>query len=805
MSKDKLVISGTGCALADFLYNGISFNSPKFKKYLSEKAGDGGLSPGKLVFTEELEKYSGLLYQEIIGDIIGHRIHDACNVGGPSIVSLIHASQLLYSLEYEVKFFGMAGDDETAKTIFEIVSKTPLNIDNYLSKNKKTTPFTHVLSDPTYDNGHGERTFINNIGAAWEFTPRHLDNGFYNSDIVCFGGTALVPQIHDNLTELLAKAKKNNCISMVNTVFDFRNEKNNPTKPWPLGKSDESYRLINILIMDREEALRLSGRNTIEEASKFFKTTEVSSFIITNGANNIHIWSGGGLFEKQELIQMPVSRRVTEEIRSNPDQKGDTTGCGDNFAGGIISSLAWQLKTRKKGQLSLIEALSWGVASGGFTCFTIGGTYLEKTPGEKLARVKEIQRDYLHQIENQIKTVPRKKILIFGAGKIGRSFIGQLFSRGGYEVVFVDVAEQIIDELNLKKSYNVIIKSDKGEELIKIENVRGVHTTDEEMIVNELVTAEILAVSVGLNGLGKIFPLVANGLVERQKAGKNYALDIIIAENMRNADKYFRNELLKYLPGNYPIDKLVGLVETSIGKMVPIMQKQQMEEDILQIFAEPYNTLILNKKAFRNPIPEIEGLAPKENMKAWVDRKLFIHNLGHSAAAYIGYIFNPNMIYVYEALAIPEIFRNVRETMLQAAEILIKKYPGEFTLKDLDEHINDLLSRFQNKALGDTIFRVGCDLKRKLGPEDRLSGAIKSAIELDLPFEKILYALICGCHFRAKDESGNMLKEDVEFDNRYRGDIKSILTEVCGFNKTNNNQIFQEAETIDRILKNIRV
>ena len=66
-------------------------------------------------------------------------------------------------------------------------------------------------------------------------------------------------------------------------------------------------------------------------------------------------------------------------------------------------------------------------------------------------------------------------------------------------------------------------------------------------------------------------------------------------------------------------------------------------------------------------------------MKAWVDRKLFIHNLGHSAAAYLGYVHNPGFIYLYEALAVPELYKDVRETMLQAADILLNKYPGEFT------------------------------------------------------------------------------------------------------------------------------
>jgi len=398
MKQKKIVISGTGCALADFLYNGVSFESNAFKKYLSKKPGDGGLNPGKLVFTEELEKFAGKPYPEIIKEIIGNRTPDAFNVGGPSLVSLIHASQLLENEEYEVKFFGMAGNDEIAARIFDIIRQTPLNSKNYLATSRHASPFTDVLSDPDFDNGHGERTFVNNIGAAWDYSPEQVSPDFFDSHIVSFGGTALVPQLHDNLTPLLEKAKKNNCITVVNTVFDFRNEKSNPGQPWPLVSLNENYGLIDVLIMDREEALRISGQKSIGEAAGFFASTSVSSFIITNGAEDLTTWSRGCLFEKTEIIRLPVSTMITSELQSNPRRKGDTTGCGDNFAGGILASLAWQLKKKGKGQFGLIDAISWGIASGGFCCFTVGGTYLENTPGDKRNEVWQIQKEYLIQI-----------------------------------------------------------------------------------------------------------------------------------------------------------------------------------------------------------------------------------------------------------------------------------------------------------------------------------------------------------------------------------------------------------------------
>jgi mannitol-1-phosphate 5-dehydrogenase len=393
-------------------------------------------------------------------------------------------------------------------------------------------------------------------------------------------------------------------------------------------------------------------------------------------------------------------------------------------------------------------------------------------------------------------------MLLFGAGKIGRSFIGQLFSLGGWEVVFADVIKPLIDELNLKGRYRIIIK-EEVESVIWVENVRGVWAMDTEAITRELCSADLAAVSVGLNGLPAIMPLIAGGLRERYRSFPDKSLDIIIAENLRNAAHYFEGELTRLLPPEYPFHRLVGLVETSIGKMVPIMQEKDLREDALQVFAEAYNTLILDKKGFKNPVPAIKGLAPKENMKAWVDRKLFIHNLGHAAAAYLGYGYNPAFRYIYEVLEVPRLYEKIRQVMLQSAEALFRKYPGEFTLDSLTVHIDDLLKRFRNHALGDTIFRVGCDLTRKLSPHDRLVGAIRLAEEMDVPFDLILETLVSACHFRANDENGKMFPADIVFAETCRKGIHQVLTGICGFNRVGDQQLIIQAEDLEKYLNQV--
>lgn len=397
MNEKVIKIAGVGCALADYLYTKVKFESNEFSQYLSKQVGDGGLSPGKLVFTEELEQFSSKPYAQILSDIIGHNSFDNFNIGGPALVSLIHAAQLLPKNGFETSYYGCIGDDKTGELIFELVTKTPLNTENYIKILGKQTAFTDVLSDSSFDYGNGERTFVNNIGASWDYSSDMLPDSFFDAQIVCFGGTALVPQIHDNLTYLLQKAKANNAITVVNTVYDFRNEKKNPGYSWPLGKTNESFTLIDLLIMDCEEALKISDTNTIDDAACYFEK-QLSAFIITNGSKNLIAYSNGDLFKPVEKSAFPVSKKIVAELKSENALTGDTTGCGDNFVGGIIASLALQLSQKPIGNFDLIESLSWAVASGGFACFYAGGTYFEKNAGEKLGKIQSYQIDYLTQL-----------------------------------------------------------------------------------------------------------------------------------------------------------------------------------------------------------------------------------------------------------------------------------------------------------------------------------------------------------------------------------------------------------------------
>ncbi|MBO7120542.1 MAG: carbohydrate kinase family protein [Bacteroidaceae bacterium] len=401
-------ISGVGCCLLDRIYGSIDFHSDAFRKYLSMKAGDGGLEPGKLTFEEELERFAGQHFaSEILPLLTNGCKADKENIGGPCIVALINASQFAYK-ESEVSFYGCRGDDEVGADLLQKLTQTSLDLSHYRIEKNSETASTSVLSDPNYDNGHGERTFVNTIGASWHYLPDEVDESFYDSEICVFGGTALVPRIHQELSSMLKRAKAKGCITIVNTVYDFINEKKNPDKRWPLGESDESYQFIDLLLVDHEEALRLSGCQDIPSAIAFFREKGTGAVVVTNGAHNISLWADSPLFGKVMEQTMPVSEAVGNAIKAG--KKGDSTGCGDNFAGGIIGSLAMQISltpilSKREGgttnnvrcSFDLREACRWGIVSGGFACFYYGGTYLEEKEGEKLAQLQALYDQYLKQ------------------------------------------------------------------------------------------------------------------------------------------------------------------------------------------------------------------------------------------------------------------------------------------------------------------------------------------------------------------------------------------------------------------------
>jgi mannitol-1-phosphate 5-dehydrogenase len=339
-----------------------------------------------------------------------------------------------------------------------------------------------------------------------------------------------------------------------------------------------------------------------------------------------------------------------------------------------------------------------------------------------------------------------KEIMIFGAGNIGRSFLTPLFLDGGYRVTLVDINESLLALLDERGSYPLVIRSNEQDRELSVTGYKTLPLRREQEIITKLNQVNLIASSVGQKGLPSLCALLKKALPLRDALSP--PLDLILAENIREGAEFCRN-LIGEVKG---IEKL-GLVETSIGKMVPLLSKEEREKDPLKLFAESYNTLILDRDGFLGNPPQSKDIKLVSPIKAYVDRKLFIHNLGHAAAAYLGRAAHPEKTMIWEVLEDANLKSQVKETMEQAAAALLAEYPGVFTERALKDHINDLLDRFSNRALGDTVYRVGRDLKRKLSTHDRVMGAISLAEKYNLPHDAIERVRDRAFHFGKSEPS----------------------------------------------------
>ena len=341
----------------------------------------------------------------------------------------------------------------------------------------------------------------------------------------------------------------------------------------------------------------------------------------------------------------------------------------------------------------------------------------------------------------------------YGGGNIGRGFIGPLFAAAGYHVCFVDVNTALIEAINLRKSYTQAVVSDDGEREYTVTNISGVDGRNTAAAARAVADAAVMATAVGVNVLPLIATVLAEGFRLRMIEGRP-KLDVIICENLLHANKYFRDLVAELLDPEEKawMDLNVGFVEASIGRMVPVMTEEMQRGDLLRVCVEPYAELPVDAEAIRGELPQCPQIHPFTPFEFYILRKLYLHNMSHSLVAYLG--MREGYTAISASVEDPLIKLFATRAMNESKQALALRFGTD--RRALDEHADDLLLRFANRALGDTAARVGRDTKRKLSPGDRYAGAIGLCIE-----QQVLPVYICtgaaaALFFEDKDDVASM-------------------------------------------------
>ncbi|MDC7953762.1 mannitol-1-phosphate 5-dehydrogenase [Liquorilactobacillus mali] len=324
------------------------------------------------------------------------------------------------------------------------------------------------------------------------------------------------------------------------------------------------------------------------------------------------------------------------------------------------------------------------------------------------------------------------KAVHFGAGNIGRGFIGETLAANGFEIEFVDVNETIIDALNEKKSYTIQL-ADESQKEITVTNVRGINNAkNPEKVVQAIADADIVTTAIGPKILKFIAPLIADGIVARKAAGNKNKIDVIACENMIGGSQNLKKEVYTHLADEDQkyADEAVGFPNAAVDRIVPL----QKHEDPLFVSVEPFKEWVVDEHQMKAPEIKLKSVEYAPDLEPYIERKLFSVNTGHATVAYTGKYKGYSDI--GSAIVDEQVLEQLKRVLKETGDLLITKW--NFDRESHEAYQRKIIGRFENKYLSDDIARVGRTPIRKLGYDERFIRPIREAKDRGLSYEALL-------------------------------------------------------------------
>lgn len=364
----------------------------------------------------------------------------------------------------------------------------------------------------------------------------------------------------------------------------------------------------------------------------------------------------------------------------------------------------------------------------------------------------------------------KKNAVHFGAGNIGRGFIGKLLADADIAVTFADVNEPLVDQLSHQQEYKVKVVGSECK-METVSHVTAVNSASEALI-ERIIKTDLVTTAVGPTVLDIIAKTIAKGLSARFAAGNTQPLNIIACENMVRGTTHLKQQVYQFLTTEeqQQADALVGFVDSAVDRIVPPLQAAN--DDPLEVTVESFSEWIVDEQQFKGEIPQIEGMEKTDNLMAFVERKLFTLNTGHCITAYLGCLKGHRTI--REAIEDPSIHAQVKQAMQESGEVLIRRYGFDRALHSA--YIEKILSRFANPYLVDEVDRVGRQPLRKLSANDRLIKPLLGTIEYSLPNGMLLKGIAAALKYRnSSDPQAIELQQNIE-----KEGVRSTLARYTG-------------------------
>jgi mannitol-1-phosphate 5-dehydrogenase len=355
----------------------------------------------------------------------------------------------------------------------------------------------------------------------------------------------------------------------------------------------------------------------------------------------------------------------------------------------------------------------------------------------------------------------------FGAGNIGRGFVGLILHRAGYQVVFADVVDELIDALNSTPSYLVKEVGFEPAEH-RVDNYRAINSrSDEPAVVAEIASADIVTTAVGPTVLKFVAPVILAGL--RQRPDGAAPLAVMACENAINAT----DVLVGHMRSQAPEEEWPALAakavfaDTAVDRIVPAQSGGGLD-----VTVETYFEWAIERPPFQGNEPSIPDATWVDDLAPYIERKLFTVNTGHAATAYHGFVRGIKKL--SDALADDVVRTAVEGVLSETRQLLVAKH--EFSDEAQQAYVDKILQRFANPYLPDTVDRVGRQPLRKLSRSERLIGPAAELADRGVRPQHLLATVEAALSFDVPDDP-----ESVELQQLLKTLPAEAATErICG-------------------------
>lgn len=335
------------------------------------------------------------------------------------------------------------------------------------------------------------------------------------------------------------------------------------------------------------------------------------------------------------------------------------------------------------------------------------------------------------------------KAVHFGAGNIGRGFVGLLLHEGGYELVFSDVSAALVAAINAASEYTVHEVGEGGTDKT-VTGFRAIDSsTDAEALVDEIATADVVTTAVGPTILKFVAPHIVAGLALRDPSLP--PLQIMACENAIGATDQLREHVVDIAAESWDaLDSRAVFANTAVDRIVPAQAVGGVD-----VTVEPFYEWAIERGPFGDAPPHIPGAHFVDDLEPYIERKLFTVNTGHAATAYFG--ARAGIERISDALADPAIAEKVEAALEETSALLVQKH--ELDAEVQGQYRATILRRFRNPALPDTVWRVGRQPLRKLSRHERFVGPAAEAVERGLPVDALVAAMAAALEFQDADDT----------------------------------------------------